>query len=79
MSAVAACDKCGLPLFNPPIRQLQPCDGAVNRLVEIDQLRPLFDENACAPELVDQRALVLVLRKDEDLRIRSDTSADVAK
>ena len=54
MSAVAACDVRGLAVFDPPIRQLQACDGAVNGLVEIDQLRPAFDEDACVPESVDQ-------------------------
>jgi hypothetical protein len=36
MSAVAASDVRRPARFHPPVRQLQPRDDAVNRLIEID-------------------------------------------
>ena len=79
MRAITPGDIRGFGRFDPPVRQLEPRNNAIGRLLEIDQFRAPLDSDASCPELIDQKVLVFVLRKNQDIGIRTDVFANVAK
>lgn len=79
MGAITANDVGGLAGFHRPVVMLQPRHDAVGRLVEIEQFPAPLDLNTIFGESIDQQPLVLVLRKDQNVRIRTDPSTHLAK
>jgi hypothetical protein len=77
MSAVAAGDKCGFAGFDTSVCSVQVCDDAIAALREIDELCLALDQDACVGQTIDQQPLVLVLWKDERIRVRADARAHI--
>src|SRR5262245_32278562 len=77
--AVAAGDERRLARLDGLARTLEAGDDVTAAFFEADELRAAFDGDAGLCQPVDQQPLVLVLRKDEGVRIRTDAGAHVAK
>jgi hypothetical protein len=77
--AIAPRDVCDLALLFDATLSPAPCDHAVTTDFEADELRSALDLHAGAAKVLDQKPLVLVLRKDEQEGKGAQPFADVGK
>ncbi len=77
--AVAAGDEGGLARLGGSVRPLESREHTAVRFLERHELCLALDFDAGLGQAVDQQALVLVLRKDQHVRKRTDTRAHVAE
>ena len=79
MSAVAAGDVGRFAGLRSAVSVLQFCDDAIASLDKPGQLDRPLDEHARVFQTIDEQLLVLILRKDERIRVWADAAAHVAE
>jgi hypothetical protein len=79
MSAVTAGDERSRARVQAAVCALDPRHDMIAALLEPDEFRLALDRDAGASETIEQQSLVLLLRKDERVRLRADAGAHLAK
>src|SRR4030095_4572497 len=75
LGAVAAGDERGVAEVDATTCTLQPRDDAIDAFLESDEFRLPLDLYSGVAQPIDQQPLVLVLRKNERIGIRTDALA----